>query len=72
MPAAGAGMWLEVVGTFADPDDDDDEGGPDRRWLQMEDLGHISKADVKKAVAVWRDESKREANAALAQLVAAE
>ena len=41
-------IWLEVVGTFADPDDDDDEGGPDRQWLQMEDLGHVSKSDVKK------------------------
>ena len=47
-------------------------GGPDRRWLQMEDLGHISKADVKKAIAVWHDESKRGANAALAQHVPAE
>ena len=52
-------MWLEVVGTFADPDDDDDEGGPDRRWLQMEDLGHISKADVKKAMLLCGTTNRR-------------
>ena len=71
VPAAGADIWLEVVGTFVDPEDDGDEGGPDRRWVQMEDLGHVSKAEVKKAIAAWHEEAKRAANAALAQHVAA-
>ena len=39
--------------TVADPDDDDDEDGPDRQWLQMEDLGHISKSQVKEAIAAY-------------------
>ena len=59
MPAA-ADIWLEVVaGTFADPDDNDDEGGPDRRWVQMEDLGHISKSQMKHAIAVYEQEAKK-------------
>ena len=43
-------VWFKVLGTFADPDDDDDPGATDLRWLQMEDLGHVSKADVKRAI----------------------
>ena len=43
-------VWFQVLGTFADPDDDDDPGATDLRWLQMEDLGHVSKADVKRAI----------------------
>ena len=66
MPAA-ADIWLEVVGTFADPDDNDDEGGPDRRWVQMEDLGHISKSQVKHAIAVYEEEAKKAAKKALAR-----
>ena len=64
VPAADD-IWLEVVGTFADPDDDDDEGGPDRRWLQMEDLGHVSKSEVKKAIAAYEEEAKKAAKKAL-------
>ena len=60
-------IWLEVVGTFADPDDDDDEGGPDRRWLQMEDLGHVSKSQVKDAIAAYEEEAKKSAKRALAR-----
>ena len=55
----------KVVGTFADPGDDDDEGGPDRRWLQMEDLGHVSKSEVKKAIAAYEEEAKKAAKKAL-------
>ena len=60
-------VWLEVIGTFADPDDDDDEGGPDRRWLQMEDLGHVSKSEVKAAIAAYEEEAKRATKKALAR-----
>ena len=60
-------IWFEVVGTFADPDDDDDEGGPDRRWLQMEDLGHVSKSEVKAAIAAYEEEAKKAAKKALAR-----
>ena len=72
VPGAGDGIWFEVMGTFADPDDDNDQGGPDRRWVQMEDLGYVSKSEVKKQIAAWHEESKKGANAALAQHVAAE
>ena len=51
-------VWYDVLGTFADPDDDDDPGGPDRRWVQMEDLGYVSKAAVKDAVAAWETQAK--------------
>ena len=51
-------VWYDVLGTFADPDDDDDPGGPDRRWVQMEDLGYVSKAAVKAAVAAWETQAK--------------
>ena len=44
-------VWFDVLGTFGDPDDEDDPGGPDRRWVQMEDLGHCSKQHVKAAIA---------------------
>ena len=65
VPAADD-IWLEVIGTFADPDDDDDEGGPDRRWLRMEDLGHVSKNQVKEAIAAYEEEAKKAAKKALA------
>ena len=62
---AGSDMWFEVFGVFADPDDDDDEGAPDRRWVQMEDLGHVAKADVKQAIAAYEEDAKKRAKAAL-------
>ena len=58
-------VWFDVLGTFADPDDDDDPGGPDRRWLQMEDLGYVSKDSIKSAIAAYEQMAKQGAKDAL-------
>ena len=62
---AGGDMWFEVFGIFADPDDDNNEGAPDRRWVQMEDLGHVAKADVKQVIAAYEEDAKKRAKAGL-------
>ena len=46
-------VWYDVLGTFANPDDADDPGGPDRRRLQIDDLGYVFKQDVKDAIATY-------------------
>ena len=58
-------VWFDVLGTFADPDDDDDPGGPDRRWVQMQDLGYVSKQDVKDAIAAYEQTAKQAAREAV-------
>ena len=67
-----ADVWFDILGTFADPDDDDDPGGPDRRWLQMEDLGYVSKESIKAAIAVYEQEAKQAAKERLRGHVSAE
>ena len=65
-------VWFDVLGTFADPDDDDDPGGPDRRWLQMQDLGYVSKQAVKDAIAAYEQTAKQSSKDALRGHVSAE
>ena len=65
-------VWFDVLGTFGDLDDEDDPGGPDRRWVQMEDLGHCSKQHVKAAIAAYEQKDKRAAQQALNGHVSAE
>lgn len=57
--------WFDVVGTFADAEDEDDRGSTDRRWLQMEDLGHVSKSDIKDAITAYEEEAKKAVKKAL-------
>ena len=65
-------VWFDVLGTFADTDDDDDPGGPDRRWLQMQDLGYVSKQAVKDAIAAYEQTAKQASKDALRGHVSAE
>jgi len=61
----GDQLWFHIYGVFADADCEDDPGNLDRRWLQMEDLGRVSKSDVKSAIAAYEKEAKELSNKAL-------
>ena len=54
------GVWYDVLGTFADPAEDNDAGNTDRRFVKLQELlQHIDKKVVKAAIAAYEREASK-------------